>query len=191
MLSNNKLHEGWHVITLQEAFDYVDQRVSHNSLPRDPLRRLCSPLSTRTPSIPTSMSSPSTFMTQDGICLITSWKKGNKDGFQGVLSRAFLRRSPVCGQKCFTCSAPSTYQQHSHSLSCYDCSGELTWLQVISMELHGGIAAKTTSALLTKHLWTVICLLHRAPHHCGVHSGTLGRRLRISQNHMALNVFGK
>ena len=36
-----------------------------------------------------------------------------------------------------------------------------------SMVLHGDIAAKTTSVLLTKHLRTVPCLRHRAPHHCG------------------------
>ena len=55
-------------------------RASHESLPRDPLRRLCSPLQQGTPSTPTPMSSPSTFMTQeDGICLIKSWKV-NRDG---------------------------------------------------------------------------------------------------------------
>ena len=31
----------------------------------------------------------------------------------------------------------------------------------------GGIAAKTTSVLLTKHLRTVPCLRHQTPHHCG------------------------
>ena len=35
--------------------------------------------SIRTPSFPTSMSSPSTFMTQDETCQIKSWK-GNRDG---------------------------------------------------------------------------------------------------------------
>ena len=60
---------------------------------------------------------------------------------------------------------------------------KLTWMQVISMVLHGGIAAKTTSVLLTKHLWTVSCLRHRAPSTVGIwfHSGQWGRRLRISQ----------
>ena len=38
---------------------------------------------------------------------------------------------------------------------------KLTWLQVISMVLRGGVAAKTTSVLLTKHLRTVRCLRHR------------------------------
>ena len=35
------------------------------------------------------------------------------------------------------------------------------------MVLHGGIAAETTSVLLTKHLRTVPCLRHQTPHHCG------------------------
>ena len=73
----------------------------------------------------------------------------------------------------------STYQQHprqeerhrqeahSHSSCHQDFLNKLTWLQVTSMVPHGGTAAKTTSALLTKHLWTVSCPRHRAPHQCG------------------------
>ena len=59
--------------------------------------------------------------------------------------------------------------------------------------LHGGIAAKTTSVLLTKHLWTVPCLRHRAPHHSGdqVPFRTIGQTSADFSNHLALNVFGK
>ena len=44
----------------------------------------------------------------------------------------------------------------------------LTWLQVISMVLCGDAAAETTSVLLTKPLLTAPCQRHRVPHHCGV-----------------------
>ena len=70
---------------------------------------------------------------------------------------------------------------------------EREWLQVISMVLRGDVVAETTSVLLTKHLWTVPCLRHRAPHHCGdlVPFRTIGQTSADFSNHMALNVFGK
>ena len=43
----------------------------------------------------------------------------------------------------------------------------LTWLQVISMEQRGAVAAETTSVLLTKPFLIVPCLRHRASHRCG------------------------
>ena len=54
-------------------------RASHESLPRDPLRRLCSSLQQGHLSTPTSMSSPSTFMTPGETCQIKSWKE-NREG---------------------------------------------------------------------------------------------------------------
>ena len=54
-------------------------RASHESLPRDPLRRMYSPSSTRTPSTPILTSSPFTFMTPGAICLIKWWKE-SRDG---------------------------------------------------------------------------------------------------------------
>ena len=52
------------------------------------------------------------------------------------------------------------------------------------------IAAVKTSVLLTKHLWTVSCLRHRAPHHCGdqVPFRTVGQTSADFTNHLALNV---
>ena len=44
-----------------------------------PIVQVVQSSSTRAPSTPTSMSSPSTSMTQDGICLLKSWKE-NRDG---------------------------------------------------------------------------------------------------------------
>ena len=93
----------WHVISLQEASEYVDHdiltgrfHVTHYGG--------CAILFDKDifyPN-PTSMSSPSTFMTQGEICPIKSWKE-NRDGFlQGVLSRAIFRRPPTSGQVTFT-----------------------------------------------------------------------------------------
>ena len=64
---------------------------------------------------------------------------------------------------------------------------------MISMVLRGGIEAKTTSVLLTKHLRTVPCLRDQAFHHCG----DLDPFLTCSQtsvdfsNHLVLFAFGK
>ena len=44
---------------------------------------------------------------------------------------------------------------------------KLTWLQVISMEQRGVVAAETISVLLMKPLLIVPCLRHRAPNRCG------------------------
>ena len=58
--------------------------------------------SIRTLSTPTSMSSPSTFMTQDAICPIKSWKE-NRDGSSKVFFHVpFFRPPRVSGQKYFT-----------------------------------------------------------------------------------------
>ena len=68
----------WHIITLQEASDYVDHDILtyrfHVTITEDAQFS-----STRTLSTPTSMSSPSTFMTQDETYPIKSWKE-NRDG---------------------------------------------------------------------------------------------------------------
>ena len=74
----SKIAGRWHVITLQEASEYVVHdflagrfHVTHYAG--------CAILFNRTPSTPTSMSSPSTFMTPGETCLIKSWKE-NRDG---------------------------------------------------------------------------------------------------------------
>ena len=51
---------------------------------------------------------------------------------------------------------------HPHSPCHHDFLKKLTWLQVTYWYPHGGTAAKRTSVLLTKLLWTVSCLRRRA-----------------------------
>ena len=63
----------WHIITSQEASEYVDHDILTGRF------HVTHCASTRTPSTPTSMSSPSTFMTPGETCPIKSWK-GNRDG---------------------------------------------------------------------------------------------------------------
>ena len=79
---------------------------------------------------------------------------------QGVLSRAIFRRPPVNGQKYFTVLSlkSGTFMPEREALPRSSSSlfvpswflRKLTWLQVTSMVLHGGIVAKTTSVQLTK-----------------------------------------
>ena len=98
----------------------------------------------------------------------------------------------------------STYQQHLRQKKGITKKLILTLRAVmISQEddlvagdfngLHGGIAAKTTSVLLTKHLWTVSCLRHRAPHHCGDQDPfrTIGPTSVDFSNRLALSDPGK
>ena len=72
-------------------------------------------------------------------------------------------------------------------------SQEVNWLQVTSMVPHGGIAAETTSVLMTKHLWTVSCLRHQASHQCGDLDPfrTIGQTFADFSNRWVLTVFGK
>ena len=72
----------WHVITLQEASEYVDHELLTNRF-HVTITQVVQSSSTKTPSTPTSMSSPSTFMTPDWICPIKFWKD-NRDGSYNV-----------------------------------------------------------------------------------------------------------
>ena len=68
----------WHVITLQEAAEYVDHDLLTNRFHVTHYAG-CAILFNKDTLTPTWMSSPSTFMTQDETCLIKSWKE-NRDG---------------------------------------------------------------------------------------------------------------
>ena len=68
----------WHIITLQEASDYVDHELLTNRFHVTHYAG-CAVLFNKDTSTPTSMSSPSTFMTQDESYPIKSWKE-NRDG---------------------------------------------------------------------------------------------------------------
>ena len=88
---------------------------------------------------------------------------------QGVLSRATFRRSPVSGQKCFTVlslfiSATFTPKRHiAKQLIITLRAIKLTWLQVFSWSCVAMLQQRQPqSVLLTKHLWAVSCLRHRA-----------------------------
>ena len=122
--------------------------------------------SVRTPSIPTSMSNLSTFMTQDETCQIKSWK-GNRDGSCKVffhvphfVDHQWAARSP---SQCFLyISATSTPRRKASPRSSFSLFvpswflKKLTWLQVISMVMRSDVAAETASVLLTKPLLTAL-----------------------------------
>ena len=154
--------------------------------------------STRTPSTLTSVSSPSTFMTQDESYPIKSWKE-NRDGFykgffhvpRFVDHQSAARSSSQCSLFISATFTPKRKALPRSSFSLFVPSWflkKLSWLQVISMVLRGYVAPETTSVLLTKH-----CLRHRAPHNCGDLDPfrTIGQTSADCSNHMALNVFGK
>ena len=157
--------------------------------------------SIRTPSIPTSMSNLSTFMTprrdlpdqvmegETGMgyarcsftCLISSTTSQRSGSLYGVVSayQQHLRQEAHSHSSC----------HHGFSKHWFGCR----WFQWFQMVLHGGIAAETTSVPLTKLLLTVPYLRHRAPHRCG----DPDRFRRIGQtsvdflNHRVLIDFGK
>ena len=87
-----------HIITLQEASDFVDVRASHESVPRDPLWRECSVIQQGhlLPWCP--WSNPFTFTTPGAYCLIKWWKE-----IQAPFCRACyhvpLRRQPLSFKK--------------------------------------------------------------------------------------------
>ena len=142
-----------------------------------PITKVVQFSSTRTPSTPTSMSSPSTFMTQDESYPIKSWKE-NREGSCKVFfhvphfvdhqwaGRSTLQRSLFISAT-FTPKRKVSPRSSSLLFVPLWFLKKLTWFQVSSLVLHGSTAAKTTSVLLTKHLRTVPCLRHRPPHHCG------------------------
>ena len=117
-------------------------------------------------------------------CLISSFTSERTEMLYSALcsyQQHLRQKERHCQRSSFSLFVPSWFLR------------KLTWLQVTSMVLHGGIAAKTTSVLLTKHSWTVSCLRLRAPHHCGdqVPFRTIGPTSADFSNHLALNVFGK
>ena len=142
-----------------------------------PITQVVQSSSTRTLSTPTSMASPSIFMTQDEICPIKSWKE-IRDGsykvffhMRHLVDHQSAARSPLqCCPYISAISTPRRKASQRSSSSLFVPSWflkKLTWLQMISMVLRSDVVAETASLLLTKHLWTVPCLRHRAPHHCG------------------------
>ena len=72
---------------------------SHESLPRDPLRRLCSPLQ----QVHLNVDVKSIYLHDTRRDLPDQIMEGEQGWvLQGVLSRAIFRRPPVSGQKYFT-----------------------------------------------------------------------------------------
>ena len=83
----------WHIITLQDASEYVDHETSHESLPRDPLRRLREFSSTRTLSTP-DVDVKSIYLHDTRRDLPDQVMEGEQGWvMQGVLSRAITSSS--------------------------------------------------------------------------------------------------
>ena len=191
MPSNNKLQEGGMSSPCKKRLTTSHELLTnrfHVSHYAD-----CAVLFNKDTSTPTSVSSPSTFMTQDEIWQVVM---EGEHGWvlQGVLSRAIFRRPPVSRQKYFTVLS-------LHISNIYDRKKGIAKKLILTLRAtmvsqevdRLGYRAETTSVLLTKHSWTVSCLNHRTPTTVVTrfHSGQMCRRLRISQNLLALNVFGK
>ena len=188
MPSNNNLQEGGISLPCKKPLSTLTTsfwRISSTW----PLTQVVQSSSTRTLSTITSMSSPSTFMTQDGVCLIKSWKE-NRDGsykvffhFPHFVVHQWGGRCTL--QCCLYISATSTTRRKALPRSLSSLFVPVWFLKkLISMVLRGGVAPETTSVLSTKHLWTVSCPRHRCPSTtvgAWTHSGQLGRRLRMSQ----------
>ena len=145
-----------------------------------------------THSTPTSMSSPSTFLTQDEIGLIKSWKENRNGSCKVFFHVPYFVVRQWAGKSTLPCcqniSATSTPRRKASPRSSFSLFVPFWFLKkltlkVISMVLRGGVAAETTSGQLTKHIRTVSCLRHLAHTvvRTWIHSGQLGRRLLISQ----------
>ena len=139
--------------TLHRAhMSHVQTKKTGSMLPTTEAARC---FSTKTPSTVMSKSSPVTIMTPGAICLI-KWWKGNRDGSYRVFCHAphFVNHQ-WAGRSTLQCSpflsatiTPRRKASPRSSFLLFVPSWilrKLTWLQVISMVLHGGIAAKTTS----------------------------------------------
>ena len=92
----------WHIVTLQEASDYVDHDILQETISRDPLCGLRDSLRQGHLQPQHRTSNLSTFMTQGEACKIIFIEGEQGWVLQGVLSRAIFRRPPVSGQKYFT-----------------------------------------------------------------------------------------
>ena len=70
---------------------------------------------------------------------------------------------------------------------------KLTLLQMISMEQRDDLGEKMILEPWMKHFWTVLCLRHRAPYHCGGPDPfrTTGQTFVDFSNYQALKRFWK
>ena len=84
----------WHLITLQEACDYVEHEILHERFHVTHFAG-CAILFNKNTFFLTSASNPSTFTTRGEVCI-------EGEQVQGVLSRASFRRAAASGQKVFT-----------------------------------------------------------------------------------------
>ena len=192
----------WLTITLQEASDYVDHELLTNRFHVTHYAG-CAVLFNKDTFYPT-VDVKSIYLHDTRRDLPDQVIEGDQGWvMQGVLSRASFRRQPLSGQKTFTVLSlhiSNIYAKKKGiakklilTLRAIMISQEVDLIAGDSMVLRGDVVAETTSVLLTKHLWTVPCLRHRAPHHCGdlVPFRTIGQTSADFSNHLALNVFGK
>ena len=135
--ARNKLQGKWHLITLQEASDYVEHEILHERSHVIHSCGLCGSLQTRTPSTLTSASNRSSFTTEKRCC----------QGEHGWVLQGVLTRS------CLVMISQSI-----------DVARKL---QVISMAQPGVVAAATILVQLMKPLLVVPCLRRRSPLLCG------------------------
>ena len=153
----------WRIITLQEAFDYVDHEILTERFHVTHYAG-CAILFNEDTFYP-DINVKSIYL-HDSRRGLPDQIIGGEQGcvLQGVLSRASFRRAAISGQKFFT-----VFSLHISNIYAKKkgIAKKLTWLLVILMEQRGDAAAETISVLLMKPLQTVPCLRHRAPHRCG------------------------
>ena len=166
----------WHVITLQEAVDYVDHELLTNRFHVTDYGG-CTVLFNKDTFFP-QVEVKSIFLHDTRRELPDKVMAGDQGWvLQGVLSRASFRRPPLSGQKTFTVLSLHISNIYAPkrgiakklilTVRAIMIDQQIDLWQVISMEQHGDAATEITSVLSTKLLQTLRCQRRRALHLCG------------------------
>ena len=169
----------WHLITLQEASDYVDHAILHERFCVTHFAG-CAVLFNKD-TIYANVDVKSIYLHDTRRTLPDHVVEGEHGWvLQGVVSRASFRRAASSGQTAFTVLSLHINNVFAKkggiSKKIIQAFRALTISQNIDL-VAGDFAAATISVLLTKYFLTVPCRRSRSSHHCGDldPSRTIGR----------------
>ena len=161
----------WHLITLQEASEYVEREIFHERIHFAG----CAVLFNKDTVYP-------------DISVKSIYLHDTRRGGMG-----FTRRSVTC----LFSSCCSQWSEGLHRIIAahqqYLCQEKKGIANKIVQTIRALVAAATLSVLSMKYFLTVPCLRRRAPHHCGDPDPyrTIGRTSVVFLSLLALNDFGK
>ena len=171
-----QIAEKWHIVTLQEASDYVDHDI-HQERFHVTHHAGCAILFNKDTFYP-DINVKSIYLHDTRRGLPDQIIEGEQGWvLQGVLSRASFRRAAATGQKVFTvlslhisniyAKKKGIAKKFIQTLRAIMISQEVDLAAGDSNGQRGVVAAETISVLLIKPFLIVPCLRHRAPHRAG------------------------